>query len=159
MSTEKEILEQLFPKNRTQPSQQELLEKLLLDCGYDPEEVASIAQQSLHHAATMQVGTGLGGIHTENLPSIWEAAKASGARRILLEIKYQEDGYHLEAKVLEREDFHPLPEGIISKPHHLENQKIIEAWDYVQKRGARRIALEIVQAGSIVQLDIKEASK
>jgi cytosine/adenosine deaminase-related metal-dependent hydrolase len=72
----------------------EQLVSLLIRSGHTPEEARAAAEETLHHLASVGVGSTWGGMHAEFLPRLWAQATQSGhQRKLLLEITCEGDEY------------------------------------------------------------------
>lgn len=85
---------------------------LLREKGLSEAEAHTQAALLLGRLERVEVGTSYGGLHVEDIGRLWQAASRYGARRVVFEIAYEEPdpdaAYHLQVRVLEREDW-PRP--------------------------------------------------
>ncbi|MFC5601257.1 hypothetical protein [Deinococcus cellulosilyticus] len=77
--------------------------RMLVASGHSQKDAEQMAQQTIHAQQTVQAGVSYGGMHAEDLGRLWNQARQSGARRLVLEVCTDQDGYHTTIKVLERD--------------------------------------------------------
>jgi cytosine/adenosine deaminase-related metal-dependent hydrolase len=82
---------------------------LLQEKGLPESEARTQAALMLGRLERVEAGNTYGGLHVEDIGRLWQAASHYGARRVVFEIQYEEpdpdSAYHLQVRVLEREDW------------------------------------------------------